>query len=612
MNCREGSKLVDSSSIPTSHFEGSPISTYICSFDHMIIRTQLILLLLLMMQVASAQLGIKEETPSLTVDQMADTSTIDIYLETADRLMFQKPSEAYIYSQKALAIAKRINDSYGIYMAYMSMGAADFQKSKYVEALALYKLALDIATQEEDKDMIVTAYNDMAIVYTEQGKIIKALQLYKKALDMVEMENCECGAGAIYNNVASIYSDIDSVDKSKIYFEKALEIFKKEADEIGVGAAYSNLGDYYMKKKQFAEAESFFYKVLEIYRKNADPETGFYAYINLGNINGETKNFISAHTFLDSAAMINSSSNSRYYNAMLAIDRGKLFLHQNDKKEARQYLEEALNISKSLNANFLIKESASLLYKLQADSDDYKSAFENLQLIKTISDSTSSINNSANMAHLQEAFALEQEKQAKYLAAEKLIASKNRNLFHWTLAVLGAALIIGFLSFHLYRQKVKIREAGMERDKLSIDLEGKNKEITSKVMYLARKNELIKSISSKLAGNQRNLSTSNRKVVQEIIHELKTGQDDDVWREFEIRFMEVHQSFYKKMKTDFPSLSQNDMRLCAFLKLNLSTKDIAGITFQSIGSIEVARARLRKKLGISNTNANLTEFIHAM
>ncbi len=578
----------------------------------MIIRTPLILLLLLLTLVAYAQLGIKEEHPITETGQMADTSTIDIYLETADRLMFQNPDEAYSYSQKALAIAKKIKDVYGIHLSYMSMGGAEFQRSKYEEALGLYELALEVGVTEHDLEMMVAAYNDMAIVYNEQGKVIKALQLYKKALDLVEEGTCKCGLGAIYNNVASIYTDIDSIDKSKLYFEKALEMFKKEKDELGVGTAYSNLGDYYMRKKQFAEAESFFYKVLDIYKRNDDPETGFYAYINLGNINGETKNFLSAHTFLDSAVMINSSSNSLYYNAMLAIDRGKLFLYQNDKKEARQYFEEGLSIAKDLNANFLIKESASLLYELQAESDDYKSAFENLQLIKTIADSTNKINSSANMANLQEAFALEQEKQAKYLAAQKLIASKNRNRFHWTLGLLAGAIIIGFLSFHLYRQQVKTREAAMERDKLSIDLEGKNKEITSKVMYLARKNELIKSISSKLAGNQRNLSTSNRKVVQEIIHELKTGQDDDVWREFEIRFMEVHQSFYKKMKTDFPNLSQNDMRLCAFLKLNLSTKDIAGITFQSIGSIEVARARLRKKLGISNTNANLTEFIHAM
>lgn len=565
-----------------------------------------------MMQVANAQLGIKEGSPIEGADQLADTSTIDIYLETADRLMFQNPTEAYSYSQKALAIAKKINDVYGINMAYMSMGAAEAQRSKYKEALALYDLALEIAIKENDSDMIASAYNHMAIVYTDQSKIIKALKFYKKALDVIGPESCECGLGAIYNNVASIYVDIDSVDKSKIYFEKALEIFQEDEDMIGVGTAYSNLGDYYMKKKQFAEAESYFYKVLDIYKNNGDPETGFYAYLNLGNVNGETKNFLSAEAFLDSARMINSSSNSLYYNAILAIDYGKLFLHQNDFKKASQHLEEGLEIAKKLNANFLIKESADLLYKLQAESNDYKGAFENLQLVKNISDSTGVMNNSVSMAYLQESFALEQEQQAKVLAAQKLIANKNRNLFHRTLGVLAAALLIGFLSFHLYRQKVKTREAGLERDKLSTELEGKNKEITSKVMYLARKNELIKSISSKLAGNQRNLSTSNRKVVQEIIHELKTGQDDDVWREFEIRFMEVHQSFYKKMKTDFPNLSQNDMRLCAFLKLNLSTKDIAGITFQSIGSIEVARARLRKKLGISNTNANLTEFIHAM
>jgi DNA-binding CsgD family transcriptional regulator len=128
-------------------------------------------------------------------------------------------------------------------------------------------------------------------------------------------------------------------------------------------------------------------------------------------------------------------------------------------------------------------------------------------------------------------------------------------------------------------------------------------------MFLARKNESIRHISAKLLENQRNLSFSNRKTFQSIINELKNLEDDSIWEEFELRFNEVHQGFYKRIKKQFPNLSINDLRLCAFLKLNLSTKDIASITYQTPGSIDVARARLQKKLGINNTNVNLTELI---
>ncbi len=81
------------------------------------------------------------------------------------------------------------------------------------------------------------------------------------------------------------------------------------------------------------------------------------------------------------------------------------------------------------------------------------------------------------------------------------------------------------------------------------------------------------------------------------------------WNEFEIRFKEVHEDFYQKLSSRYPELSPGDIRLCSFLKLNLSTKEISEITGQSISAIEKARYRLRKKLKINNKTDNLTTFM---
>ena len=60
----------------------------------------------------------------------------------------------------------------------------------------------------------------------------------------------------------------------------------------------------------------------------------------------------------------------------------------------------------------------------------------------------------------------------------------------------------------------------------------------------------------------------------------------------------MHVDFYKKLGENYPDLSSNEIRLCAYLKLNLGTKDIAAITYQTTNSIDVARHRLRQKLGL--------------
>lgn len=81
-----------------------------------------------------------------------------------------------------------------------------------------------------------------------------------------------------------------------------------------------------------------------------------------------------------------------------------------------------------------------------------------------------------------------------------------------------------------------------------------------------------------------------------------------MWDEFELRFQGVHNEFYQKLQSINPELSTNERRLCAFLKLNMTTKEIASITHQSPRSIEVARTRLRKKLNLTNSDISLTDF----
>ena len=87
--------------------------------------------------------------------------------------------------------------------------------------------------------------------------------------------------------------------------------------------------------------------------------------------------------------------------------------------------------------------------------------------------------------------------------------------------------------------------------------------------------------------------------------------EDDTWNEFEMRFKEIHEDFYTQLGQLFPNLTPNELRLCAFLKLNLSTKEISSITYQSPESIKTARYRLRKKLNLDR-DSNLTSFLHSL
>ena len=75
-----------------------------------------------------------------------------------------------------------------------------------------------------------------------------------------------------------------------------------------------------------------------------------------------------------------------------------------------------------------------------------------------------------------------------------------------------------------------------------------------------------------------------------------------------MRFLKVHEGFYEKLMADYPSLSPNDLRICALLRLNLSSKDIAKILHMSSPSVNVSRSRIRKKMKMPQ-ELNLVTFL---
>jgi DNA-binding CsgD family transcriptional regulator len=104
--------------------------------------------------------------------------------------------------------------------------------------------------------------------------------------------------------------------------------------------------------------------------------------------------------------------------------------------------------------------------------------------------------------------------------------------------------------------------------------------------------------------------------IPNLTHEFKpvfrmisdTEKSDDDWNRFAIHFDEVHNNFLATLKVKYPQLSPTDLKLCAFLRLNLSSKEIAQRLNISLKGVEVSRYRLRKKLGLA-TEVNLNDFL---
>jgi DNA-binding CsgD family transcriptional regulator len=141
-----------------------------------------------------------------------------------------------------------------------------------------------------------------------------------------------------------------------------------------------------------------------------------------------------------------------------------------------------------------------------------------------------------------------------------------------------------------------------ENESLTKDIESKNRELAISTMSLIKKNEFLNSIKEELI----NTKESNVKPVIKIIDKNLNNTDD--WKLFQEAFNNADKDFLKKIKNIHPSLTPNDLRLCAYLRLNLSSKEIAPLLNISPRSVEVKRYRLRKKINLPH-ESSLTNYI---
>lgn len=143
-----------------------------------------------------------------------------------------------------------------------------------------------------------------------------------------------------------------------------------------------------------------------------------------------------------------------------------------------------------------------------------------------------------------------------------------------------------------------------KNEKLQQDIENKNRELAISTMNLIKKNEFLNTIKKELKSVTK--SSNDLKSVVKIIDKNLNNTND--WKIFEQAFNNADKDFLKKIKSIHPELTPNDLKLCAYLRLNLSSKEIAPLLNISPKSVEVKRYRLRKKIGLPH-ESSLTNYI---
>ena len=524
------------------------------------------------------------------------------------------PDSALYFANRGIQLSKNIDNDKYLGELLGIVGDVMVVKDSLDQAAKVYLQALDIFKKNGDFFNEAGILTVMGNIYIVKGENSQAMEYYLEALKVSEEYKIEQRLPYLYMNIGSTQYAIGNIEKAQEFYTKSLEGFKKVNDSVNIGRNYANLGLIYSDLDEHKIANDYILKSLEIFISidaYADIATNYQS-LALNSYNNH--DYDQAIEFLQTSLEYIDKIDFNYAGPRMDKEArtrarlGEVYLRKGEIRKAYTYLSEAYFLGKKGGLPNIISNSAnnlSLLFEKQGRLD---SALFYYRIYKITSESLINEDNIKKLANLNAQYKYDQlmkDEDAKRKAEHE--AQERENLYYIVaITVLLLLLILLVLLLLLWRSRLQRVE--LKQINLKNELELRNKELTTHVLYQLKKNEFILNISKKLGTALSKLKPENKKVIENVIRELDMDSGDDVWKEFEVRFQQVHHNFYKKLGQDFPDITSNELRLCGFLKLNMNTKDISAITYQSVNSIDVARSRLRQKFGL-NKDANLIAFL---
>lgn len=488
--------------------------------------------------------------------------------------------------------------------------AWELRNSEWKRALHYIEYAEELAKKTDSEELIADTNDKIADIYNDMDAFDIALNYYLKAYEFYKQNNIGEKKYHIENSLAIIYARLNNNEQAMFYFNNLLKYHTKKKNNLFLAKTLNNIGNFYSSKGVPDSAMIYFKKSLAINQKINDKELNIVLYNNLGLCKATLGKYNEAKTYFDKSLSLMNDDSDIKTKAWIFNSLSKLYLLKKEADSALYYSQKAANLLKDIKYSFENKSAINNIYKSYLLKGDYKNAANYFETYDEIRDSLNIEMKAMNVEKLKLGQQYKENEELRQL-------KENRAQFKYYIIAFSLIIVLLILGMLLLRYKNKLKHAQLEKDlfeskkkELDANIELKNKELIAKSMMEIQRTEIVSQILDDL--KQLKLQTAKseaRQTIDLIIKQLDKNKKSDVWEEFEMRYGQVYESFYNILHEKHPELTYRDKRLCALLKLNLTTKEIAQITCQSIKSLENARTRLRKKILLTNTNQDLITYL---
>ncbi|GAA3606061.1 tetratricopeptide repeat protein [Flavivirga amylovorans] len=525
-------------------------------------------------------------------------------------------SSEYYYN-KTLKLAKKYNDNVMQSKSLSVLAGIALERGDFELAITLRNKATEKFIKNKDYLSYGVNVGNKAIIYSEKGDYkaaIKESLLALNILDTIDREpyrkaDINIQIGDIEIRRKNYYEAID-------YYNKALKVYIELNDNIYTSNTYINLGSTYIDIDNKVKAKKYLEKGLKIARTYEIKDNIYKALTSLSKIYSDEGLFDKAVSYLRESEQLSKTENNSTDYLYVITEIGSVLCKKGNYNEGVKYLDLAIKKSDSLDSK----------YQLKIAYDERAKAFEKIGLPNkaladirnfiTVSDEIDNISISKEIEELKTIYKTEKKEAAIALQQEEIKTLNEKAKVDKLTKGLYSGGMFSFIAvsgllFFGFQQRIKKNRIAREKQEeiYKQEIAFKQRELTSQTLHLVQKNTFIQELKENLEKIKKSPELFKVEFRRLVMLLKKQNAEDKDWEVFKSYFSEVHNNFDNKLKTIYTDISEKEIRLASFLRMNLSTKEIASMLNVLPESVLKSKYRLKKKLDLDK-ETDLNHFLN--
>ena len=531
-----------------------------------------------------------------------DTEKVLLYEGLFRATNGRKKDDAKTYLDSLEVIAERTKSNLSLGVYYRAKGVSEAFGKDYRASEKSFRTSIKHLEKTNDSLQLSHSFNNLGINQRMLGKLDSAMVYHMKSLEIRERHDAKPNTlGTNYLSIGTLHALFSKYEKAKEYFQKAEQIYLQNGNQRLLASSWNKIAVLEKQNGNILSAISFYKKADSLYKRMNYPRGRSLIASNLGDAYGELDSLELSNTYFMEAIKLAKLTGQRQAELLAMSNLGYNSQKTQQYKKALNYYHPALEIAEEAG----VYRDQTRLYRNISETyaalGDYQKAYGYRGKYMVAYDSIFNQDVRSQIDELEKKYETEkkeveialQQEEIKTLNEKVKVDKLTKGLYAGGMA--SALALSGLLVFG-FRQRIKKNR--VEKEKITKELEHKQKELTSQTLHLVQKSQFIAEIKENLE-NLKNSPEKFKLEFKRIVMLLKKqSATDKDWEVFKSYFSEVHQDFEAQLKALSNKITDKEIRLASYVKMGLNNNEIATILNVLPASIHTSKYRLKQKLNI--------------